>query len=72
MGRKTFESLPSLLPNRKHIIITSSNYQAEGALVVHTIKEVLDYVNNHSDEECFIIGECLFINNCFFMLNIYI
>ena len=25
MGRKTFESLPGVLPNRKHIIITHDN-----------------------------------------------
>ena len=29
MGRKTFESLPDVLPNRTHIIITKQeNYQA--------------------------------------------
>ena len=72
MGRKTFESLPSLLPNRKHIIITSSNYQAEGALVVHTIKEALDYVNNHSDEECFIIGMSIYQQLLLYAKYLYI
>jgi len=44
MGRKTFESFPKPLPNRKHIIITrdknyTTNYQ--DCLVVHSLKEAL-------------------------------
>jgi len=34
MGRKTFESLPGLLPGRRHIVITrDQNWSAEGAEV---------------------------------------
>ena len=37
MGRKCFESLPGLLPNRKHIILTNNkNYQVDGAIIFHT------------------------------------
>ncbi|WP_368490626.1 dihydrofolate reductase [Clostridium sp. BJN0013] len=57
MGRKTFESLPGILPNRKHIVITRDhNYSIkdENALVVHNIKDVLKYV--HSEEDAFVIG----------------
>ena len=37
MGRKTFESLPKRLPNRKHIIITrNKNYKKDGILVFDT------------------------------------
>ena len=55
MGRKTFESFPKLLPNRIHIIITrNTTYQAEGAIIVHSMKEALRLVNN--DDQPFIIG----------------
>ena len=37
MGRKTFESFPSPLPGRRHIVLTRDrNWQAEGAEVAHT------------------------------------
>jgi len=42
MGRKTWESLPGLLPDRPHIVVTRKpNYQAEGCQVVHSIDEAL-------------------------------
>ncbi len=42
MGRKTWESLPGLLPDRPHIVVTRQpNYQAEGCQVVHSIDEAL-------------------------------
>jgi dihydrofolate reductase len=40
MGRKTFESLPGLLPKRRHIVITRSpDWSAQGAEVVHSLPE---------------------------------
>ncbi|WP_420384540.1 dihydrofolate reductase [Novosphingobium sp.] len=37
MGRKTFESLPKLLPGRRHIVLTRDrNWHSEGAEVAHT------------------------------------
>jgi dihydrofolate reductase len=42
MGRRTFESLPGLLPGRRHIVLTRDEaWQADGAEVVHSIKEAL-------------------------------
>ncbi len=42
MGRRTWESLPGLLPQRPHIVITrDTQYLAEGATVVHTIESAL-------------------------------
>lgn len=56
MGRKCFESLPGLLPNRIHIILTNNkDYQVEGASVFNNIDDILNYVKN-TPEECFIIG----------------
>lgn len=43
MGRKTFESLPGLLPGRRHIVLTRDrNWQAEGAEVAHDPDQALD------------------------------
>ena len=40
MGRKTFESLPGLLPNRRHIVVTrSESWSALGAEVAHSLPE---------------------------------
>ena len=56
MGRKCFESLPGLLPNRKSIILTKDkDYKVTGALIFHSFNEVLDYINNNN-EDYFIIG----------------
>ncbi|MCW8891271.1 MAG: type 3 dihydrofolate reductase [Sedimenticola sp.] len=42
MGRKTWESLPGLLPDRPHIVITQNPaYRAEGCQVVHSIEQAL-------------------------------
>lgn len=56
MGRKCFESLPGLLPNRKHIILTNNkDYKVDGALVMNNMDDVLNYIKS-TDEQCFIIG----------------
>ena len=42
MGRKTFDSLPGLLPGRRHIVLTRDPaWTAEGADVVHTAEAAL-------------------------------
>lgn len=56
MGRKTFESFPKPLPNRTHIIITRDQQYTtdyENCIVVHTIEQAIDLVNN---EIAFVIG----------------
>lgn len=43
MGRKTFESLPKLLPGRRHIVLTRNrDWSAEGAEVAHSVEEAFD------------------------------
>lgn len=58
MGRKTFESLPGILPNRHHIVIThNNNYICNNpnVTVITDINKLIDkYVN--SEEEVIIIG----------------
>jgi dihydrofolate reductase len=42
MGRRTFESLPGLLPGRRHIVLTRDHdWRAEGAETAHTVEEAL-------------------------------
>ena len=42
MGRKTFESFPSPLPGRRHIVLTRDPaWRAEGAEVVHSPEEAI-------------------------------
>ena len=42
MGRRTWESLPGLLPGRRHIVVTRNpGYRAVGAEVVHSLDEAI-------------------------------
>jgi len=42
MGRKTFDSFPSPLPGRRHIVLTRDPaWHAQGAEVAHSVKEAL-------------------------------
>lgn len=56
MGRKTYESFPRPLPDRRHIIITTDrNYRAaSGCIVVHDLEAALAAAG--SDDEVFVIG----------------
>ena len=55
MGRKTFESLPKVLPGRKNIVISTSNIKNEEIEVYRSIRNFLiDYQNFNDD--IFIIG----------------
>lgn len=55
MGRKTYESLGRLLPDRTTVIVTRNpNYQVEGALIAHSLEEAVALCVG--DEEAFLIG----------------
>ncbi|MCW5520870.1 dihydrofolate reductase [Aureitalea sp. L0-47] len=55
MGRKTFESFPSPLPNRTHIVISrNKDFNSDGIRVVHSIEEALE--SSKPDPQPFIIG----------------
>ena len=42
MGRRTFDSLPGLLPGRRHIVMTRDpNWSAPGAEAVHSVTEAI-------------------------------
>ncbi|GAA0071610.1 dihydrofolate reductase [Clostridium sardiniense] len=58
MGRKTFESLPGILPNRPHIVLTRDmnfSVDSDKVTVIHNLDEVISNYKNY-DEEIFIIG----------------
>ena len=55
MGRKTFESFPKPLPNRRHIVITrQKDYNPEGCFVVHNLEDALKMVPE--DQDAYVIG----------------
>lgn len=58
MGRKTFESLPKILDNREHIIITrDKDYKVNSNKIEisNNIEEIVEKYQN-SNEEVFVIG----------------
>ena len=57
MGRKTFESLGGVLPNRKHIILCNDmkmDINNENVEILNDISKLDKYIN--TEEECFVIG----------------
>jgi dihydrofolate reductase len=47
MGRRTFDSLPGLLPGRRHIVLTRDReWSADGAEVAHSVEEALALAGN--------------------------
>ena len=58
MGRKTFESIGRVLPNRINIVVTSNpNFFDENVIVAHSLDEALRLAQlRDEDGETFIIG----------------
>lgn len=59
MGRKTLESFPGGMPlkNRTNIVLTRDpGYDAKGALVVHSMEELLEELKKYKDEDIYVIG----------------
>lgn len=56
MGINTLNSLPKLLPDRQHIVLTHRNISLDPQIkVVHSIEELLNYID-FLDEEVMVIG----------------
>ena len=55
MGRKTYESLPKILPGRKNIVISTTNIKNSEIEVYKSIRDFLVEYQN-SNDEIFIIG----------------
>jgi len=57
MGRKTFDSIGRVLPNRKHIVLTKQNLDLpEEVSVIHNIAKIKEWNEQHPEEELFVIG----------------
>lgn len=72
MGKNTFNSLPKLLPGRKHVILSDDdcfNKEIGNSVVFHDKEELMEYINNElKGEEVFIVGGAsmyaMFIDIC--------
>ncbi|MEL7446620.1 MAG: dihydrofolate reductase [Pseudomonadota bacterium] len=63
MGRKTFESLPGLLPGRRHIVLTRHDeWQAEGAEIAHSADEAIALASagNEANEIAIVGGAAIY------------
>ena len=59
LGRKTLETFPNGLPlkNRTNIILTNNkDFQAKGAIICHSMEEVLEELKKYESEDIYIIG----------------
>jgi dihydrofolate reductase len=58
MGRKTFESLPGLLPGRRHIVLSRrDDLKADGVEMASSVNEALALANRNNDTgEVAVIG----------------
>ena len=56
VGRKTLADFPGgrPLPKRTNIVLTSSEFAVEGAVVVHSVAEALEKAGEYA--RCFVIG----------------
>ena len=72
MGRKTFESLPDLLPNRTHLIITRDLNPIsldENTMYFNSILDAINYAYYNNEEELFIIGGGEIYKQCINICN---
>ena len=63
MGRKTFESLGRVLPNRKHVVFSQNpdfKIDDENVEIVHSMLQIQEYIENK--EENFVIGGAMIYN----------
>ena len=59
LGRKTLDTFPGGQPlkNRTNIILTGNpNYQVKGAIICHSVEEVLEELKKYNSEDVYIIG----------------
>lgn len=56
MGSNTFKSLPRVLPNREHIVLSNTLLGDEDKSVFTSIKEVVQYIDDSGYTEVFVIG----------------
>ena len=55
MGKNTFKSLPKVLPNRDHIVLSYQDFFVEGVTIFNNFNNLLTYLNT-LNEDVYIIG----------------
>ena len=56
-GRRTFEDISRLLPNRKNIVLTRDmDLKPEGVVIAHSVSDVLEEVRGDDPKKIFVIG----------------
>ena len=60
MGYNTFLSLPKLLPNRKHIVLTSHKILHPEVLCFSSFNDLFNYLNSLSEEVMIIGGASIY------------
>ena len=61
MGRKTFESLPGLLPGRRHIVLTRrERWDSTGAELARDVNQAFDLASNTAEQAAVIGGAAIF------------
>lgn len=70
MGRKTFESVGRPLPNRVNVVLTrDQHFEAEGCLIVNTLKEAFELAKAHGETEFMITGGDQIFKQCISMAD---
>tara|TARA_B100000408_G_scaffold93503_1_gene71922 strand:+ start:198 stop:695 length:498 start_codon:yes stop_codon:yes gene_type:complete len=61
MGRKTFESLPGLLPGRRHIVLTRrERWDSTGAELARDVNQAFDLASTTAEQAAVIGGAAIF------------
>jgi dihydrofolate reductase len=72
MGRKTYDSLNRLLPNRTTVIVTRNpDYHVSGALIAHSLEDAIQLAD-HDDETFLIGGAELYRDGLYFANKLYL
>lgn len=57
MGRRTFESLPGILPGRPHVVLTrDATFERDDVSVCSSLEAALEVARAAGDDEAFVIG----------------
>lgn len=56
MGSNTFNSLPGILPNREHIVLSKTMFGDKDKSVFTSINQALEYVQESNCEKVYVIG----------------
>lgn len=70
MGANTYNSLPNVLPNREHLVLSNTLYGDENKSVFTSIYEALNYCQESNYERVYVIGGANVIKQ-FASLNLF-